>query len=479
MIAVIGVVTHNRPTALVSCIDSYVSNCRKWDRAPEVVVMDDGDGGGADTRSVLQTIQARTGAPVRYAGLAEKGRYAEALARQSSVPRDVVDFALFGDPRARPCIGANRNGLLLDTVGALLFSADDDTAGCAAALGGLDDAVDFSHEYEPREFHFFPTRRAARDAAPAVDIDVLGANEALLGRTVTQPDGRQARVLITIPGIVGDSGMGSPRFFLTLTGDSRVRLLASADGYASALRSREVVRTPRRVTIADTPFCMTTFLGLDNRDGLPPFFPVARNSDGIFGLTVRRAFEDSRVAFLPSLLLHAPLETRAFAGDEAWTEPARVRMADVLIATIAVHRPGEAAASAGNERVLQRIGSYLREVGALDIDDFTTFVASAQQLRNLTLINLLESRLREYGGAPDLWADDVRRTIDLLRLAPASRDYVAPRDLGGAATVADASRLSRELVSKFGRLLEAWPSLIDAARRLRDRGERVSEPVTA
>ncbi len=282
------------------------------------------------------------------------------------------------------------------------------------------------------------------------------------------------RVVITLPGLVGDSGMGSPRYFLTLNGESRERLLASPTAYSSALRSREVLRTVRQPTIAASPFCMTTFFGFDNRVLLPPFFPVERNSDGIFGLTVQRAISGSHVAFLPSVLLHAPAEPRAFAGDEAWTEPERVRMADVLISSILTH----AADDGGTDKDrLQRLGKYLRELASLRIEDFEAFVTSAQQLRNLTLTTLLEARVSQHGASPTFWADDVRKTIDLLRRAAARKDYIVPRDLGSVRDAGTARHLSRELTAKFGEVVEAWPTLVEAATRLRAKGCRVSAPI--
>jgi len=309
---------------------------------------------------------------------------------------------------------------------------------------------------------------------PPADVDILADHERFLGRTFAAQGGPEQRVAITVPGLVGDSGMGSPRHFLALDGSSRERLVASRETYASALRSREVLRTVQRPTITETPFGMTTFLGMDNTRFLPPFFPVARNSDGVFGLTLRRASEGSRVAFLPTVLLHSPPEQRAFAGDEAWTEPARIRMADVLISVMLAHDPG---ANDGETTRLQRMGGFLRELASVRLEEFEMFVASAQQLRNLTLTNTLETRLREYGSRPEFWAEDVKRTIDLLRRAPEHADYVVPRDLGAAIDVSAARQLSRELVANYGELAEAWPSMVEAARRLRAAGRRVSEPV--
>ena len=40
-----------------------------------------------------------------------------------------------------------------------------------------------------------------------------------------------------------------------------------------------------------------------------------------------------------------------------------------------------------------------------------------------------------------------------------------------------ARRLTQELVAKFGELLEAWPTLVEATKRLRAAGRRLSDPV--
>ena len=443
-------------------------------------MVDDSRSAGAEdrTRRALRQLDDRFKARIRYAGTSEKSRFAEALARESSIARNVVDFGLFGDRRCRLSTGANRNGLLLDTIDDLVFGADDDTRAHAAVAPEHIDSVSVSSEYEPREFWFFPDRRAALEAVASADSDFLTGHERFLGRTLAEVGGPAAfhgTVTITLPGLVGDSGMGSPHYLLTLSGASRERFLASPAAYVSALRSREVLRTVRQPTIAASAFCMTTFFGFDNRLLLPPFFPVARNSDGVFGVMVQRAIEGSHIAFLPSVLLHAPQESRGFAGNEAWTEPERIRMADVLIASILPYRPGPLAGGPGEN--LRRLGTYLRELASLEAGAFEAFVRGAQQMRNLTFTALLETRLREHGARPGDWADDVRKTIEFLRLAAAGKDYVVPRDLGDALDVDAARLLTQELVAKYGELLEAWPALVEATRQLRTRGCRVSDPV--
>ena len=476
----IGIVTRDRTRDLVSCLESHLDHCRRHGRDPEFIVLDDSRNADAEdrTRLALRQLADRFTARIRYAGTSEKNAFADALARESSLSRHVVDFGIFGDRRCRLLTGANRNSLLLDTVGDLVFSADDDTRASAAVVPESTDSVTLSSEYEPREFWFFPDRRAALEAVASTDSDFLTGHEQFVGRTLAEVGGDAAAdgtVTITLPGLVGDSGMGSPHYLLTLSGASRDRLLASNAAYLSALRSREVLRTVRQPTIAASAFCMTTFFGFDNRRVLPPFFPVGRNSDGFFGVLVPRTIEGSRVAFVPSVLLHAPQEPRAFAGDEAWTEPERLRIADIFIASILAHHPDARATDAGEK--LRRLGSYLRELASLETEGFEAFVRGAQQMRNLTFTVLLETRLAEHGARPLYWAEDVRKTIEFIRRAAAGKDYVVPRDLLDAGDV-DATRLlTRELVAKFGELLEAWPVLVEATRQLRARGCRVSVPV--
>jgi hypothetical protein len=79
---------------------------------------------------------------------------------------------------------------------------------------------------------------------------------------------------------------------------------------------------------------MTGFFGFDNRVLLPPFFPVQRNADGIFGLILQKCMKGSYIAFLPSVLLHEPAAERMFESDQIWTDAGSVRMADVVIACV-------------------------------------------------------------------------------------------------------------------------------------------------
>ena len=474
-ITTIGIVTRDRLQDLVRCLESYLENCRRYAKSPEFVVADDSSSAEAAdrTKAALLRIIGRYDARIRYAGRQEKSRFAAALAAESAVPREIIQFALFGDERCALSTGANRNSLLLDAAGTLMLAVDDDTLCRIAAPPDHEATPTFFSGYDPSEFWFFPNREHATGSVRFVDADVLGCHEALLGSSVADPGGEAetgGRVAMTLNGLIGDSGMASPRYYLTLTGASRDRLVASPQAYRSAFESREILRSVRQPTITRGPFCMTTFLGLDNRLLLPPFFPVQRNSDGIFGMMLQKCVEGSHVAFLPWILLHAPESPRAFAPEEMWAGAAAVRMADIVIAGVMAHKTHSTHVTPGAR--LADLGKHLRAMGSLSYPDFEARIRNVQRVRNFAFITALHGQLQTYGASPDFWADDVRRMIELLSKASTGVGYLVPRDLLQGRDADAACRLGQELVGKFGELLDAWPTLVDAAKRLRVNGCR-------
>ena len=470
--------TCNRASSLSGCLDSFLANFRHSDRAPEIIVADDSSAAGSeDVRSVLLSLDDRGAQHIRYAGRLERSRYADALAKESGTAPDVVRFALLGDSRCTLSTGANRNALLLDTIDSLVMSVDDDTRGEVASAPGAEDGLSFFTGYDPTEFWFFPDRTAALASVSFEPIDILRLHETLLGRATADfggaPDSR-GRVAVTLNGLVGDSGMRSPRYYLMLSGDSRRRLVASEAGYRSAFQSREILRSVRRPTVSTGPFLMTTFFGLDNRVLLPPFFPVQRNSDGIFGLMLQKT-TSHRTALLPYVLLHAP-PPRTFEPDAILTDADRLQLADVIMNCVFAFNAG---AGLPDETRLNRLGRHLRWLGSLGLAEFDAYVRSQQQFRTMAFVTALQAQLQANAGEPQYWAADVARMIERLSTAASAGDYTSPRDLSTGEAADAGRRLGQELVERFGELLEAWPAIVAAARTLRERGLRVTAPVRA
>lgn len=495
-VATLGIVTRNRPESLERTLESFARNGRAYGRSHRLVVLDDSPEKEMRdrNRALAAKVRSATGALFSYGGLEEKAEFLRELGEKGGFPLELLHFAVLNSERCGYAVGSNRNAMLLDSAGELLVTADDDVICRQAALPEPSDGLRLTSNLDPTDFWFHPDRRSALDGATFAEQDFLGAHEELLGRSLSSclakagenvdadaADGRylrtiqsgQGRVLLTQVGYLGDSGMGSPSWLLSLAGASRERLLATEASYRSATHSRNHLRGVRRATLANASFFIAGAPGFDNRDLLPPFLPVQRNSDGVLSVTMRQSFLNGLIGHLPWALVHDPMDSRAYAADSVWKAGARLALPDVVISCLSMIDLGPAKPD-GAER-LRFLGTHLMELGSLPLRDFEWILRNVLWIRGGSSIDHLERLLEQHGSTPAYWAQDVRRAQDALRQALPREDYVVPVDLLEGRTPAEARELSKRVVFKFGQLLQAWPDIVAAAKDLRSRGVSLSK----
>jgi hypothetical protein len=500
-ISILGMVTRNRCSELQSSVVSYIHNFNYFGRTPSIVVIDASDAPGERRRCVkmLQSIQREYQGQILYAGVEEKRQYAERLAKSVDCPPEIVTFALFGAEECEVAIGANRNALLLDTVGELLFSVDDDTLGQMATMT---DDIDRSGlcvgSRTPTEFWFFSTRDQALQAVSFLNADILGSHERMLGRELDAVVHSYVRtagevrigqacshlvrslyaggghVLLTLNGVLGDSGMHSSTGLLGQGGQTRERLLRSAKDYQCALSSREVLRVAPLATIYHGPDCMAGMIGLDNRRLLPPFQPVLRNSDGIFGVCVHACFQDSYSAYLPFGMIHAAPEGRRYMSDYISSTSA-IRLCDISIAEI---RACSVPSRKSHDETLCALGGALIESANLPEMDFQEKLKMRLWEEASKELSGLADLLDRYRDSPQFWVADMKQKIDVWLRALQDPYYYIPCDLTPSRSVKERAQLTQDLLLRFGQLLWWWPTLVESAKVLRGSGHRMSRPVT-
>lgn len=487
-IASVTCVTRDRVDGLRRGLSSYIENGRRFGRTNDFVVADDSPAPATRGayRQALSALKAEHGVEIFYGGLEEKIRFAKKLIDAQAAPPEVVRFALFdGERCGLVTIGANLNATLLHTAGDAILSIDDDTVCRVAPAPALDGRVGFAparrlSPTHPCEVYTFPDRETALRAATYAEADVLALHEQFLGRDVRQLSAEApgaGRVAVTLNGLLGDCGWGSPLYYLLLSGDSFERLVRSEAEYRQTCTSREMWRTVQRATItAATNNMMATFFGLDNRELLPPFIPVTRGADYIFGRTVSRCCEGLHFAHLPWSLLHLPLEARTFSRGEIVRSAAGVDV-DALVAALIESCP-PAVEEQDDRARLKRLGGQLAELGASPEGEFDEVARAAVRREMDALVVHLEEQLAARGRLPDYWAGDAQRCVAVLREARARQDVHVPLDLLYGRAPEEARRLTRRLVEMFGRLLYWWPELFETARRLRAQGQRLAQPVS-
>ena len=491
-ISTVGVITKDRVDCLERCLLSIVDNCRRHSRRPKLVVADDSaNNPNLDlNRETLGRLSRRFNVRIDHIGREEKTEYLKALGRAGQFPQEILEFAL-GDPeQCGHSTGANRNWLLLQCSGEMCLSLDDDvtclTARPAAQRAplpsGPSGGIAFQSAGLAQEFYFFPDRESAIGAVASEDLDFLAIHEELLGRgigtcafaaaDVVRIDPSfvrplmcgEGRVLLTQNGAVGDSGMTSP-LWLWLRGDSRERMVSPEGARALASGSREILRFAPHQTVTTDPWCMGMALGFDNRDLLPPFFPVLRTQDALFGSTLRACFPRGYIGHLPWAVLHSPPERRAVKAPPAGTS---VNTFDIVVVCISSLIQSQEATD-GPVR-MRAFGKHLIEVGTLPQVEFEEFIRLRLWRQQSTIISQLEATVDHYGRRPAHWAADIDRHMHCLRQSLLGTDYIVPRDLTIDGSAAGALCKARRLVHLFGRTLEYWPDIVATAKALKMKG---------
>ncbi|HEY9774891.1 MAG TPA: glycosyltransferase family A protein [Planktothrix sp.] len=479
-ITAVGVPTCNRPENLHACLTSLAESRNLCGRDLRFVVADDSHDDSIRAANVdcLRAIAKSFSLKISYLGKEEKERFADALANESGLSRSIVDFAILNPESCPISTGANRNNLLLSTVGEAFLHCDDDVICRGAEVAEATDGLTLSSVFDPQQT-WFDEESIASDAWPGVDV--FSWHEKLLGKSVAQCvensrgqidiDKAHAimfrrlqsgggRVLVTSLGTAGDSGMGLSTQFLLYDDEERSRLMQSEQFYRHASQTHRQLRAVLSPTITDAWFCMNMNSGLDNRVLLPPFNPVGRNSDAIFGRLLRATVYDGMFGFLPLSVVHHKT-TGTLREDDAGF----VRMANIcyLLVNSEATRHFHSKDTGCN---LTDIGGALIDIGSLPLDEFEERVQSSYWNLHANRVAELHRLLEKYGGQPAYWANDVLAYISQLQSRVVDRNYVVPVDLAAKFGDETARKLAPKLIYRFGQLLSCWEILRRAAANL-------------
>lgn len=499
-ISKIGVVTRDRPDSLRRCLESYVENAQTYGREIDFVVADDSE--VADTRShtreMLREMAQRYGVSISYAGQEEKRRYAANLIAGGDLPPEVVEFGLFDAEAYGYTPGANRNSLLLEMAGDVFFSTDDDTLCRFAVSRGVEDEDDFETVHtdstDPTSVWLFPDRETAIRESSFVNEDFLSHHEQLLGKQVASCvvahgvdvlnleglnpsdlatiQAGTARVLVTLNGVLGDSGLRTPIAFRLLNRESRQRLMQTESHYQACRFSREALRVVENASVSRRTWFLSAALAFDNRRLLPPFLPVARGEDGVFADTLRVCFEDGFLADLPRAVLHLPPEARFHLPEEVWELASRLPMGTLMSACVGSFQAWRGLTD--GEEKLRALGQHLVDIGSMGLVDFEEFAKMHLWQIHSSYVSKAEEELQDYEGLPDLWLEDIQKYLDSIREAIRKPDYIVPSDGRPGLSSKETKLASLQLLKRFGELLIAWPDVMAKARQLRERGERLA-----
>ena len=489
--------TANRPALLERALHSYARFATVDLKEMEYVVFDDSKETDtcAANRHVAKMFRQKYCVPVRFAGYREKASYVQQLSECLGYGNDVLHRSLLRTEGYT--LGQNRNALILDSIGSLYFSVDDDTVCAVATPPGTQQSLRISQGSDPCSYWCYQDMAQRSDGSQLMKKDVLGTHEQLLGKRVDEIIPSELKqntelvsrfndpassVRITLNGLMGDCGWGAPfglwhqpMGYLALDGASLERLIDDDDAYRKRLQTRQVLRATECSVLADFAFSMLTTWGFDNRQLLPPTLPTHRGQDLIFGQVLSACNKDAVVGHLPFALMHEPEPRRRFWPGEITRTAAGIDLCRLVVEAVKCYRFHDSERSI--EDRLLALGRHLIRMAALPRNRLREQLSHCLRDSNRRFEQILMERATRRSVCNTAYANDVTLYFNKLRVAQLNEEYWLPLDLRSIDGIKGAESRTRQSLREFGELLETWPAIIQASRSLRNAGVRLSIPL--
>ncbi len=483
---VVAIITWERPEALERCLASAGDNVDPANVARYVIIDDSRtDDARARNRASTEAFAETAGTGVLYLGAEEQKGFLDAIVRQVPALEAQVRFLIDRERWAKDWTsGLARTLALLLSVGQRLVVLDDDIL-CEVYEPDREPGVGFAPDR--RRTRFYPHNDAWRETRAEQGTDPVLRHLGLLGSELADALGAlgvqglepqafrgaelddlerlrpDTRVLITECGSLGDPGTASLNWLVNLEGDSLAELLADDATLDAALRVRNswVGQEQAQITPRGN---MSQMTGLDNRGLLPPYGPVLRGEDRLFGDMVKFLHPDSVVVDQAWGVPHLPIPQRTWSEQErrfvtsqpfegfgmGWID----RHQDRSTASEPLKRLAQLAAVCGD--FAERSPRDLR----LEYER-TAMEGRARDYRDL------HQALEQAADAPAAWRGFLQEALDRLNHElvdnPADapvRGY--PKELEGDALI----DWWRTYWRDFGQALRAWPAIRQAARQV-------------
>jgi hypothetical protein len=484
----LGFITRNRPEKLRACLTSHAFSSRSQGKRLQYIVADDSDDEQAIAANIssIRHIHDYFGVRCCYVGRQQRDLLQAALRDARCASKDSISFALNGVDGYGNTTGANRNALLLYTVGTRVLSVDDDTSHDLFDIPETSEDLDIGHHQAPFVTWYFESRQSALASGHKSNESLVTAHEKLLGNRIHDiishwnavknvrfasacPHVLEAlqqgagRVVLTFSGVLGDSGTYATGWPLDDRSGTCERLLASSKDYEVAASSREVLRGVQKTVICHGgPFIGLT-IGIDNCGGAPPFFPVLRNQDGTLGATLLACEPTGFFGHLPIAVLHSADTMRGYAVRRE-SAILNTRFNDLLSSLIleSVNTTGDLRAN------LRKLGAHLEAIGGLQCGDFRQMVTIALMRRLSQWSGNLHSSLQRATVKPHFWIADVEAAMENAKQSILTGEFLQLKDLGPGSPAVVMER-AQKLIGRFGRLLAEWFAIVDCSRELRER----------
>jgi hypothetical protein len=332
--AIVAIITCDRPDALERLLDSIAENA---DPAgfESLYVIDDSRAAESieRNRALVEAFNSDSQIETIHFGREQQselmhGLIGQAPGHEASI-RFLIDFEQWRDEKT---YGLARNYALLLSRSKKLVMLDDDTLFrvyepqprpkginlrdeiCEAeffdAVGDWP-GMKARPELDPVKAHLYCLGLPLRQAMGRLGVSAL-LPEHLAGCTVAEVRRLKgdSPLLVTQCGSLGDPGVGNNTWIIELTGESRAKMLASEASVERAVKN-DNAWSGRKQPHVGARSNMSQIVGLDNRRPLPPYFPIGRGEDRLFGIMLAALYPDVSVLDYPWAAPHLSTTDRS------------------------------------------------------------------------------------------------------------------------------------------------------------------------
>ncbi len=433
-------------------------------------------------RQLCDIFQNEYDLPLEYFGMHEQREALEQMKQDLPEHRQGLDFLLGRQPdESIPSYGRSRNwSLLLGAGGRLVLLDDDILYQRARPPQALADVMLTS---AVRSADFFSSDDAWRSLLDADRPDPCsGAFTQALGRRLPEAlalftrevlptealrhlsprdyhhFNNDSRVKITACGSLGDPGTSGNQWLLQLDAESRKRLFVSESHYRQHLQHPNLWSGRKGAAFLNTFTLISQATGLDASELLPPYFPIQRNEDLLFGEMLRYLYPHALQLDLPWALPHLPLERRDWTHEQL-TRPSPIGMLSFAARMLTQHQEQDLAKQAGVR--MRSLASLFHGLADASDKDLVEAIAQASLQRYSLQIGHLNDILAESPDAPDYWRQDIQTYLVNLQQALFG---LLPEGFALMAGAPQAQRdTARRLWEDFARGLDAWSSAMEWA----------------
>jgi len=441
---------------------------------------------GVRNRAITSAAGAGATLGFHYFGADEARELVRALIRQLPQHEQAIRFLLDRERwREHESYGLARNFSHLMSVGKPVVVFDDDVLceswnvpfrkpGVAFANG----QQEFAAFADQTEWRAMVIPHGRDPVAAHLQCLGLGVPEALAALGLERLDGsalrpapldlarrlsRDSRVLITECGSLGDPGTGSNRWLAHIPPASRERLLQQPGLLQQAIE-RRCCWLGREQPEFHPGSKISQITGFDNRGYLPPYFPVTRGEDRLFGQMVSYIYPRSVALEYPWAAPHLPLPERTWTAADN-THAIAPLFPGTLVEGL-VQGGDDCLAAEPRDRVAL-LGRLLEDLGAAPDATLLSRLVDDRHRYRASQLRRLREQAAQAAALPADWrsyVEDALRQVESSRLAGLELDRL--RGTVGDLHGQELLRFWRDAWSRFGRALPAWEDIRNAASEI-------------